>query len=479
MVRKAPETTRSSTSHQGRMTSVMTAARSTGPKVLRIGLVRDGQIVEERIITEHADVTAGPSENSTFVLPVRLLGKGHALFSRSGRDHFLLFHDGMTGRVALPADALARDGSSSDVAPGGVSDLEELKHRASRDPDGWYRLALTDDSRGKLDIGGTILLFQFVTPPPSVRRPQLPPAALRSGVDIDWRTTIIAAVAFLLHFAAVGAMYSDWLDPPVDDDLTLAGLVETLARLPPPPPPEEKPAIEEKKADDKPTREVAKTQPKAQPKSTPTSGKLSAEKVAQLSRDMSSLKMLALASVAGLGDATSITLRSGDLPTGLLDTDAAADRGAGFGSALGLSGGGGLVTPGAAGNLRSLADTSAGPSGSAVTKTASGPKASVQVTSRVKAGSVSDTAQAVGSMGPGFRRCYRRAVEQAPDQAGAITLTLRIGPGGEVSSVAAAVSGNLSSAVVECVKGVARGGQFNPPDGGSAVIDVPLSFVQQ
>ena len=456
--------TQHSASRPGQMTSVMRAVAATGPRVLRIGVVRGGQVLEERVITDRSSVSIGPSENSTFVVASRLLGKGHPVFQRSGSEYVLLFRDGMSGRIALHT---------------GVLELDQIKRQAQRDPDGWYRLPLTEDTRGKVDIEGTTFLFQFVLPPPATPRPHLPASVLRGGSSTDWRTTIIAAFAFLAHFMAVGAMYSDWLDPPVDDDLTLEGLVETLAQLPPPPPPEEKTVVEEEKATDKPTKEIAKVVAKQTAKSSQPPGKLSAEKAAQLGKELSQIKMLAFASVADLGEATGITMRSGDLPTGFLDADAAADRGSGFGNSLGLSGGGGLVTPGAGGGLRSLADTSAGTQSGGVTKTTAGPKVSVKVSSRVKAGAVSDTTQVVGSMSPGFKRCYRRGVEQAPDQAGAITLTLRIGPGGEVSSVSSSVSGTLSGAVVECVKGVARGGQFAPPDGGSAVIDIPLSFVQQ
>jgi hypothetical protein len=462
MVQKAPHPA----SRPGQMTAVMRAVAMAGPRVLRIGVVQDGQVQQERVITDRSTVTAGPSENSTFVVSSRLLGKGHALFQRSGADYVLLFRDGMTGRIALHT---------------GVSELEQLKGQTPRDPDGWYRLPLTEDTRGKVDIDGTTFLFQFVLSPTTNPRPHLPASVLRGASGTDWRTTIIAAFAFLAHFMAVGAMYSDWLDPPVDDDLTLAGLVETLAQLPPPPPPEEKPELEEEKKDDetKPTKEVTKAVPKQTSKSAQPPGKLSAAASAQLGRELSQIKILAFATVADLGDATGVIMRSGDLPTGFLDADAAADRGSGFGNSLGLSGGGGLVTPGAGGGLRSLADTSAGTGGAAVTKTTAGPKLSVSVTSRVKAGSVSDSTQVIGSLSPGFKRCFRRGVEQAPDQAGAITLTIRLGPGGEVSSVSASSTGTLSAAVVECVKGIARGAQFAPPDGGSAVIDIPMSFVQQ
>ena len=59
-------------------------------------------------------------------------------------------------------------------------------------------------------------------------------------VSIVVHTTIIAAVSFLLHFMLLGAVYSDWLDPVSDDDVSVAGLIDSLKNLPAPP------AIEDK-----------------------------------------------------------------------------------------------------------------------------------------------------------------------------------------------------------------------------------------
>ena len=54
----------------GQMTAVMRAMpQATGPKVLRIGLVQGGRVIEERIIKQRTSVTVGPSEKSTFVMP--------------------------------------------------------------------------------------------------------------------------------------------------------------------------------------------------------------------------------------------------------------------------------------------------------------------------------------------------------------------------------------------------------------------------
>jgi hypothetical protein len=79
----------------------------------------------------------------------------------------------------------------------------------------------------------------------------------------------------------------------------------------------------------------------------------------------------------------------------------------------------------------------------------------------------------------GASACYRRGQAQNPDIAGRIDLKLKVGPGGEVVGVSATVSGNLPQSVVSCVKERARGVRFAPPEGGSAVVSVPFSFVKQ
>ena len=113
-----------------------------------------------------------------------------------------------------------------------------------------YQVRLTEEARGKIVIGETTFLFQFVAPPPVQPRPQLP-LAVKGGLasQIDWNLTIIAAFSFLLHFGLIGAMYSDWMDPVVNDDANIQGLID-LAKSVPPPPVEEKP-VEEAKSDSK------------------------------------------------------------------------------------------------------------------------------------------------------------------------------------------------------------------------------------
>jgi hypothetical protein len=82
-------------------------------------------------------------------------------------------------------------------------------------------------------------------------------------------------------------------------------------------------------------------------------------------------------------------------------------------------------------------------------------------------------------MRPAFRACFQKGLDQNPDAQGSIRLAIKVGPGGEVSSVSATPSGNLPPGVVDCVTNRAKRAQFDPPEGGASVVNVPVTFVKQ
>lgn len=452
----------------GQMTAVMRAVTATGPKVLRIGLVVGGRVMEERIIKERIDVTVGPSERSMFVLSTEKIRSSHTLFEVSADSYALNFFEGMSGRVALPT---------------GVSDLDQLKGHAKKSSGGIYQVRLTEDSRGKVVIGDTTFLFQFVAPPPVQPRPQLPVAVTRGATGVDWGTTIIAAFAFFAHFMAIGAMYTDWLDPIIDEQMSLAGLIENIEQLPPPPPVEEKPVEE---AEDSKDAEVAQEKQQQQTSKSDSKvpdqpgQKLNAAQAAALSNELEQLSMLTLGALGASGPATAGVLQGGEVPTGALDAAASSGAGVGVGGDLKFGSGGGVVTPGQRAGLGSIGSSTATTgSGTGGVKEVQGPTGNANVSSSVAAGNISGAAAVVAGMRAGFRRCYQRGLDANPDIAGSIRLTIQVGPGGNVSSVSGGSTGNLPGTVVDCVKARAQASQFNPPDGGSAVIDVPVTFVKQ
>ena len=96
----------------------------------------------------------------------------------------------------------------------------------------------------------------------------------------------------------------------------------------------------------------------------------------------------------------------------------------------------------------------------------------------VAGGKVANAASVVARMKGRFRACFNAGLETDPTMQGSATLTAKIGPGGEVLAVGGGASGGLSK-IVPCLKAVVRGGAFSPPEGGSAVISIPITFVTQ
>lgn len=464
-----PHTHRTQSTRPGQMTAVMRAVAATGPKVLRIGLVQGGRVIEERIIKQRSHVTIGPSEKSMFVISSTTVPPNFRLFELVGTDYCMNFLDGMSGRVALPT---------------GISDLAVLKGQARRTPQGAYQVRLTEDSRGKVVVGDVTFLFQFVAPPPIQPRPQLPVAVYRGASSIDWPTTIIASFAFLIHFLAIGALYSDWLDPIVDEEVSVAGLIDTMKNLPPPPPIEEEPT-EVETTTDKATEDKPAPKAKAQGKSTgqkAEGGAMSAKEAAALSSELDQLEMATLGALANTGPATQGVLRGGDVPTSALDAAAASGAGVGFGG-LNIGTAGGAIRPGQGGGLASIGAKGRGDgtAGAGTAKTVTkGPQGSAAVGgAAVSGGVVSNASRVVAGMRAGFRACYNRGLAVNPDAQGSIRLAIRVGPGGEVQGVTAVPAGNLPPSVVSCVRARASAAQFDPPEGGSAVVNVPVTFVKQ
>jgi hypothetical protein len=468
------------TNRPGQMTAVMRAMpQVTGPKVLRIGLVQGGKVIEERVIKQRTSVTIGPSEKSMFVIPSKAIPPNFKVFELQGGEYFLNFLDGMTGRVALKT---------------GISDLAALKAQAKRVPMGnaqAYQVQLSDEARGKVVVGETTFLFQFVAPPPVQPKPQLP-VSVRAGLasDIDWTTTIIAAFSFLFHFGAVGSIYSDWMDPVVDDEVSVAQLLESVKQLPPPPP------VEQPKETDQPstTAAAATEAPKAAAhgggagaKSAGSSGKsIGDARAAAISSELSQLDVAMVGALNSKGGATNSVLDRGDTPTGLLDGAAANGAGVGSGGVAGLhlgGGSGGALRPGAAGNggLAGMADKGGGTAnaGTGTATKVKGPVGSASIGgANVSGGSVANASSVVAGMAAGFRRCYNKGLQEDPNMKGSVRITARIGPNGEVTSVSPSGSG-LSGSVVSCVAARVSSAQFAPPEGGGATVVIPVTFVSQ
>ena len=460
----------------GQMTAVMRAMSvQTGPKVLRIGLVQAGRVVEERIIKQRTTVTVGSNERAVFVIPSQAVPPMFKLFELIGNDYHLNFLDGMTGRVALAS---------------GITDLQALKGQAKK-VNNAYQMKLTEEARGKVVVGETTFLFQFVAPPPVQPRPQLP-LAVKGGIasQIDWSLTIIAAFSFLLHFGIVGAMYSDWMDPVVGDDFNVAGLVDMMKNIPPPP------VVEQPEVDPNANAVSTATATAAAPKSgggaggksggsgqSKGAGSVGDKQAAALAAQADQKQMQMLAALGG-GSAVQGALNRSDIPP--VDLSGAAASGAGVAHGTGdlkVGGGGGAVQGGGkGGGLGGLGGgtKSSGEGGNAgQERKVEGPKGDAQLGGSTATVPISDADRVIAGLRPRFRQCYQTGLNSDPSMSGKVVITAKVGPNGEVADASVSQNTGLSASVASCIANVVKRASFNPPGGGGSTLNIPVTFVQQ
>src|SRR4051812_27624868 len=78
-----------------------TKANDKAEKILRIGVIHGGKIVEERLLKKREVVTAGSDPKNTFVLPGTEIPKSVKLFDCKGPTYTLCFTDKMDGRLTV------------------------------------------------------------------------------------------------------------------------------------------------------------------------------------------------------------------------------------------------------------------------------------------------------------------------------------------------------------------------------------------
>jgi len=162
-----------------------------GPRqrILRIGILLGGKIVEERLIRERISVSVGQSMKNTFSIPVEGLPLEFTLFALDQNKYYLRFLTKMDGRLS--------DG-------GNVFTLDQLKSQGAQNVGEYWQVPLTNTARGKLSLGDLTVLFQFVTEPPRQPKPMLPASVRGTFADrFDPRLSVILGASILVHFAVV------------------------------------------------------------------------------------------------------------------------------------------------------------------------------------------------------------------------------------------------------------------------------------
>ncbi|MEM6954700.1 MAG: AgmX/PglI C-terminal domain-containing protein [Myxococcota bacterium] len=352
-------------------------------------------------------------------------------------------------------------------------------------------VALDHESRGRVQLGDAVVLFEFVSARPSAVMPL--PAAMRNGHwrNIDWLFTAFVVFTYVTFFA--GALYVENSDREIEAEmLRVPDIYARLVFSEPSPPPEPLRTPERVvEADPEPERsdsEPAPSRARAQTDRTrastdsdapaPSDSRI-AEQASQAAQQMIigrlSNEVSALADVLRDDQPMSSinevmrTVSGVDIAT--RGSDRLRERaGGGDGSGTG----------------RDLGIIAASPPSMAVQ---TGPPAERAVRGTIDVRPGEDTG-GVGIFNPNLvrrqirrrlqaiTRCYERVITQnGGNLAGKVTVDFTISESGTVSQVSAVENHTGSEAVARCVTSVVRRFRFRPgPEGGSVSFRYPFVF---
>jgi outer membrane biosynthesis protein TonB len=428
-------------------------ARQASEKILRIGVIHNGRIIEERLISAGTPVTVGEHQKNTLVIPPGAVpGKRFELFTCAGskKGYSLRFTTQMHGKVAVggAVDTLASLGKSG-----------KAKKKSN-----YYEFLLGPETRGKVYVGDYTFLFQFVTPPPQPVRPRTQDFRAWRWDDVDWIFLALLLLSTLLHTAAV--VWIESHPPPnrtrlEDFDDRFVKLLLNKPDEPDPVAEPEEPVNSDLKVDTpaEPEPEPDKGGEEEQPEEVedPGPAETEEEKDARLEEEVSSKGLLAMIGTTGksssaqkvkdlVGDAGNLSddvgkalAESSGVKVARRDADSAGLR----------SGGGG---DGAA-STGELGKAGAG-TGGAVKKKATEIKGKVKASGAEIAGA-QDTKSIQGKIrryNGRIKACYERELKTNPDLAGKIRVAWEIDTSGRVSGVDIVSNSTGNAELASCVK---------------------------
>jgi hypothetical protein len=445
-------------------------------KILRIGIIQGGRIVEERLVRKRENITIGQSAKNLFVVPSEALPRQWLLFELTGHHYVAHFSDGMDARIAVGNEII----SLSQLKQAG-----KIQKRGSS----WV-LPLDERSRGKITLGDMTILFQFVTPPPPQPRPQLP-ASVRGSItsQLDWSFTTIAIASFLLHLLLVIYLRNvDWPRKPDIEEIPDRFVKMVIKKVEPPPEAkkevakvtEEEKKPEKKKGEEKKAVKKELT-PEEKAKLAEEKARADAERRARLAEQVKSTGLLKLlgARADGSGSIADV-LGKGDVDR---DQEKAFQGVGGIGVASAndqlrgiKSGGSGSGKVATVGGLRGGGAISEGGTGNAA--------AEKRVTGIVK----TEAPAVDGELDPGLiskevrarsgaiKACYERALKRNPTLSGKIVMHWTITAAGTVSGVDVEQDSLGDPEVGSCIKSLVARWRFPAPAGGSVDVSFPFVF---
>ena len=443
-------------------------------KILRIGIIQGGRIVEERLVRKRENITIGQSAKNMFVVLSDALPRNWLLFEASGTGYTAHFSDGMDARIAVGNEIIS---------------LSQLKQTGKIQKRGaaWV-LPLDERARGKITLADMTILFQFVTPPPPQPRPQLPASVRGSALSgVDWFFATVAAISFLAHLIFVIYLRNvDWPRKPDIEavpDRFVQMVVKKEEKKPEPKKEEvaktEEPKKEEKKKGDEEKKPKKELSDEEKAKLAEAKAKADAERRARLAEQVKSTRLLKLLGAKGADGSIADVLGKGDVDR---DQEKAFQGVGGVGvansdSLRGIkSGGSGSGRVADAGSLR-------GGAGIAGAETGKG------AGERTVKGAIKTEAPAVdGDLDPNMvakevrsrlgaiKACYERALKRNPNLSGKVVIHWTITQAGTVSGVDVEQDTLGDAEVASCIKSLIARWRFPAPSGGSVDVSFPFVF---
>ena len=444
-------------------------------KILRIGIIQGGRIVEERLVRKRENITIGQSAKNMFVVLSDALPRNWLLFEASGTGYTAHFSDGMDARIAVGNEIIS---------------LSQLKQTGKIQKRGaaWV-LPLDERARGKITLADMTILFQFVTPPPPQPRPQLPASVRGSALSgVDWFFATVAAISFLAHLIFV--IYLRNVDWPRKPDIEavpdrFVQMVVKKEEKKPEPKKEEVAKTEEPKKEEEKKKGDEEKKPKKElsdeekAKLAEAKAKADAERRARLAEQVKSTGLLKLLGAKGADGSIADVLGKGDVDR---DQEKAFQGVGGVGVANSDSLRG--IKSGGSGSGR-VADTGSLRGGAGIAGAETGKGAG----ERTVKGAIKTEAPAVdGDLDPNMvakevrsrlgaiKACYERALKRNPNLSGKVVIHWTITQAGTVSGVDVEQDTLGDAEVASCIKSLIARWRFPAPSGGSVDVSFPFVF---
>lgn len=442
-------------------------AKNDKKKVLRIGVIQSGKLVQERLIPSGESVTVGESAKATFVFPKTGLPRAeYPVFVNRKGDYVLNFTEDMKGKISSGGAAvtLAKLRSDPSVANQGGS----------------WRLALTEQDRGKIAIGDVTMLFQFVPPPPVQAVQPLQAMDFRPRLLEDDDPIFFGFLGVWAALAVILLLVVWNSDPP---EYTLEEMPDRFTKLilEPEAPDTEVEDTEPEETDDQgePTDKVAEAEPEPEPEA-PKEPKTKEEQAADEQKQIEALKekslllkMLTTRSEHGVGTAEDAFAEGDD---GLADLDSALAGVGGVEMASGENGGirGGTGTTEDA-DIGAVATAGGGASELSGVKT--------EIKGSVKGGTIdaadlpdADKIKTIISRNQGaLTYCYEQSLRQNPSLSGRVEVEWAIRQG-RPTGISIFANSTGDSAFAECIKGKIARWKFDGIDTDGEMVAAPFVF---